>query len=143
MQLVSDRPRRFIAIIWAGAIPQDTTKILVRATGNMAGDQIFWLDKVSLKPTPDTTPPQTTINSGPSSASTTYNADPSFSFTSSEPNSTFECKLDSVSWVSCTSPKSYYGLANGEHTFSVRAIDQAGNADPSPEIRQWRVWGCS
>jgi hypothetical protein len=128
MQLVSDRPRRFIPIIWAGAI---------------ACAVIVWLDKVSLKPTPDTTPPQTTINFGPSSASTTYNGDPSFSFSSSEPNSTFECKLDSGSWVSCTSPKSYSGLANGEHTFSVRAIDRAGNADASPEIRRWRVWGCS
>src|SRR5919112_5853661 len=87
--------------------------------------------------------PQTTMDSGPSSSNTTYNGDPSFSFSSSESNSTFECKLDSGSWVSCTSPKSYSGLANGEHTFSVRAIDQAGNADPSPEIRQWRVWGCS
>jgi parallel beta-helix repeat protein len=87
--------------------------------------------------------PQTTMDSGPSFASATYNGDPSFSFSSSEPNSTFECKLDSGSWVSCTSPKSYSGLANGEHTFSVRAIDRAGNADASPEIRRWRVWGCS
>jgi hypothetical protein len=87
--------------------------------------------------------PQTTMDSGPSSANTTYNGDPSFSFSSSESNGTFECKLDSGSWISCTSPKSYSGLADGEHAFSVRAIDQAGNADPSPETRQWRVWECS
>jgi hypothetical protein len=71
----------------SGTIPQNTTKILVKATGNMAGDQVFWLDKVSLKhtPSPDTTPPQTTMDSGPGSASTTYNGDPSFSFSSSDP----------------------------------------------------------
>ena len=65
-----------------------------------------------------------------------------FSFSSSEPNSTFECNLDSGSWDPCTSPKSYSGLANGEHTFSVRAIDRAGNVDASPETRGWRVWDC-
>ena len=87
--------------------------------------------------------PQTTMDSGPSSASTTYNGDPSFSFSSSEPDSTFECKLDTGSWVSCTSPRSYSGLADGEHTFSVRAIDRAGNAEASPETRGWRVWECA
>ena len=46
--------------------------------------------------------PQTTMDSGPSSASATYNGDRSFSFSSSEPNSTFECKLDSETWVPCT-----------------------------------------
>ena len=87
--------------------------------------------------------PQTTMDSGPSSASTTYNGDSSFSFSSSEPNSTFECTLDSGTWDLCTSPKSYSGLANGEHTFSVRAIDGAGNVDASPETRRWKVWECS
>jgi hypothetical protein len=87
-------------------------------------------------------PPQTAMGSGPGSASISYNSDPSFSFSSSEPNSTFECKLDSEKWVPCTSPKGYSGLAVGEHAFSVRAIDRAGNVDASPETRQWRVWGC-
>ena len=63
----------------SGTVSGDTTKILVKAAGNMAGDQVFFLDKVSWKhtPPPDTMPPQTTIDSGPGSASTTYNGDPS------------------------------------------------------------------
>ncbi len=108
----------------------------------VAVDSLLFFDR-HLPSTTRSAPPQTTIDSGPGSASTTYNGDPSFSFSSSEPNSTFECNLDSGSWDPCTSPESYSGLANGEHTFSVRAIDRAGNVDASPETRRWRVWECS
>jgi hypothetical protein len=38
-------------------------------------------------------PPDTTINSGPSGTIKQYN--PSFTFSSSDANSTFECSLDS------------------------------------------------
>jgi hypothetical protein len=130
----------------SAAIPRDTKRIFVKAAGNMAGEQIFWLDKASVNKkntAADTTPPETTIDAGPSSTSAAYNGDPSFSFSSSEPNSTFECKLDNGSWAACSSPKGYSGLANGEHTFSVRAIDQAGNVDASPATRQWSVWACN
>ena len=71
--------------------------------------------------------PETTINSGPQGKTT--NASPSFTF-SSEPNATFECRLDSGSWSSCTSPKSYLNLAAGTHVFEVRATDQAGKHRP-------------
>ena len=87
-------------------------------------------------PGPDTTPPDTTITSGPTG--TTSSASASFSF-SSEPNATFECRLDAGSWGGCSSPKSYSGLANGTHTFEVRASDESGNVDPTPASRTWTV----
>ena len=87
--------------------------------------------------TPDTEAPQTTIDSGP--AGKTTNASPSFTFSSSEPNSSFECRLDSGSWSSCTSPNSYQNLAAGTHVFEVRATDPAGNADPTPAARSFKV----
>jgi hypothetical protein len=86
----------------------------------------------------DTEAPQTTINSGPQGKTT--NASPSFTFSSSEP-STFECRLDSGSWSSCTTPKGYQNLAAGTHVFEVRATDQAGNTDTTPAARSFKVIG--
>jgi len=92
---------------------------------------------VTPQPPADTTAPNTTINSGP--AGTTTSSSASLGFSSSESGSAFQCKLDSGSWVSCISPKSYRGLTGGSHTFSVKAIDAAGNSDASPATRSWTV----
>jgi hypothetical protein len=83
-------------------------------------------------PGSDTTPPQTTITSSPSSP--TNDSTPSFSFSSSEGGSTFECRVDSGSFASCSSPYTATPLADGAHTFEVRATDAATNTDPTPAI---------
>jgi hypothetical protein len=90
-------------------------------------------------PTPprDETAPQTKIKSGPSGSTSSKKA--KFKFSSSEGGSKFQCKLDGKAWGSCKSPKTYKGLKPGRHTFRVRATDQAGNRDPSPAKRSWRV----
>jgi large repetitive protein len=64
-----------------------------------------------------------------------------FTFSSSEIGSTFECKLDPVetAFSSCVSPNSYPSLANSSYTFSVQAIDAAGNIDTSPATRSFTV----
>ncbi len=50
---------------------------------------------------------------------------PRFYFTSSEPGSAFECRLEgpfvTPSWVDCLGSQGYSGLVNGDYTFSVRA----------------------
>ena len=89
----------------------------------------------------DTTPPDTTIDSGPSGDVESTSA--SFGFSADEAGTGFHCKLDSGAYAGCTSPKTYSGLSAGEHTFSVRAVDGAGNVDPSPATRTWRVVGDS
>ncbi len=76
-------------------------------------------------------PPDTTITAG---STGTVTPDVSFAFTSSESGSSFECSLDQGSYSACTSPKSYQGLAEGSHTFRVRAVG-AGGADPTPAER--------
>ncbi len=86
----------------------------------------------------DTTPPDTSITSGPAAGSTIANNHPSFAF-SSEPGATFECKLDSESFAACNSPKDYTNLPDGSHTFSVRAVDAVGNADPSEASRTFTI----
>jgi RHS repeat-associated protein len=85
----------------------------------------------------DTTPPDTSITSGPSGSSN--NPNPSFSFEATEINSSFECKLDAGSWGSCTIPKAYSSLADGSHSFEVRATDSSGNLDSTPAQVSWTI----
>lgn len=96
----------------------------------------FQLD-IATMPKPDTTAPDTTITSGPSGLTRSTSA--AFGFSSSEAGSTFECRLDSVAFSACASPKSYTDLKNGRHVFRVRAIDAAGNVDSTPAVRAWTV----
>jgi glucose/arabinose dehydrogenase len=100
----------------------------------------FWDFRVfgpSQPPPPDTTPPETTITGGPSGTTTSSSA--SFTFTSSEAGSSFQCRLDGGTFAGCSSPKDYTGLAPGSHTFEVRATDPAGNTDPTPATRTWTI----
>ena len=78
----------------------------------------------------DTTPPETSITGGPDEVTNATSA--TFTFTSSEAGSTFECRLDAAAFVACTSPRTLSGLAAGSHSFEVRATDSANNTDPSP-----------
>jgi RNA polymerase sigma factor (sigma-70 family) len=79
--------------------------------------------------TTDTSAPDTTL-SGPSGV--TSDNTPTFDFNSSESGSSFECRLDSAAWASCGSPDTLAALPDGPHNFEVRAIDAAGNTDPTP-----------
>jgi hypothetical protein len=85
---------------------------------------------------PDTTPPETVIDAGPANSPDTT---ASFSFSANEPGSTFECLIDVAAWTSCTTPTLYNGMSVGDHTFAVRAIDLAGNVDPTPATYAWTV----
>ncbi len=87
--------------------------------------------------TVDVTGPQTTITSFPADPTTSTSA--SFAFTSSEPGSTFECRLDAASFAPCVSPAAYTGLAEGPHTFRVRATDPSHNTDGSPAGYTWEI----
>jgi WD40-like Beta Propeller Repeat len=87
--------------------------------------------------TVDTTAPDTTITSGPSGA--TDDATPTFAFESDEAGSSFECRVDAGAWAACTSPLTSGALADGAHTFEVRATDPAGNLDATPAARAFTV----
>ncbi len=87
--------------------------------------------------TVDTADPDTTITSGPTG--TVSSEDATFTFTSSESGGTFECSLDGAAFAVCVTPLGLTGLAQGEHTLRVRAVDTAGNADTTPATRTWTV----
>jgi hypothetical protein len=85
----------------------------------------------------DTTPPETTIRSGPAHPTTSRRA--TFTFAANEPGSTFRCSLDGAAFTACSSPRTYTGLSYAWHTFRVRAVDAAGNVDPTPADWTWRI----
>jgi len=80
--------------------------------------------------------PDTSILSGPTG---TVGANVTFTFGANEAGGSFECALDAGSYAACTSPKAYTGLADGAHTFKVRATDLGGNVDVTPAERAFTV----
>ncbi len=116
------RRRRVRRLHLAGCLLRSRRRVLIRSP--------------SRRPTPSATPTRThtpgrstrsrrrsTITGGkPSDPSNSRS--PTFTFTASEPT---QCKLDGEAFAACTSPKGYSNLADGEHTFTVKATDAAGN----------------
>jgi hypothetical protein len=56
-------------------------------------------------------------------------------FRSSEPGSTYKCKLDQASFRACTSPHVFSHLKKGRHHFAVEAINSQGAVDKTPSKR--------
>ena len=98
----------------------------------------------------DADPPDTQITDGPADGGDTPTRTPSFAY-ASEDGATYECRIDNtvqqnvdtVPWSPCP-PKGFTTreLEGGEHLFEVRATDAAGNPDPTPAARTFRVSVC-
>lgn len=87
--------------------------------------------------TPDTTAPDTRIDSGPRRRTRARRAN--FTFSSTETESTFRCKLDRGAFSPCTSPMRTRRLSRGRHSLTVVAVDASGNADATPAAARWRI----
>ncbi|MBK8293599.1 MAG: VCBS repeat-containing protein [Solirubrobacterales bacterium] len=93
--------------------------------------------------TSDDTPPDTFIDSAiPASPANTgvrtftfHGVDPA----PGSPPITYQCRIDGGSWFGCSSGYATPNLADGNHTFDVRATDAAGNTDASPATSSWFV----
>ena len=85
----------------------------------------------------DTTMPWPFATSGPVGTINSRNA--TWMFDSTEPNSTFVCSLDGAAYESCESPRTYFSLDEGDHTFRIKATDASGNANPFPVSYSWTI----
>jgi hypothetical protein len=91
----------------------------------------------------DSAPPTTTITFGPEGP--TFATRPVFGYGSDVPGAYFECNLDSGPFEPC-GPATYESLegkrgrlADGPHSFSVRAVNEEGVADPTPAVASFIV----
>ncbi len=65
----------------------------------------------------------------------------SFSFSAVDAGSGiagYQCSLYGASYANCTSPKAYSALASGNHTFKVKASDNAGNTSSESSF-SWSI----
>jgi len=91
-------------------------------------------------PRPDRSPPQTRVTARPAAILFANHGRRRVvvRFNSSEPGSSFRCKLDRRPFRPCASPRAYT-VGIGAHAIRVLAIDAAGNSDSSPVVLRFRV----
>jgi hypothetical protein len=84
------------------------------------------------------TVPAPTIVSKSPSVSPTSSTSETFTFSGAPASGGYQCSLDGSAFATCTSPKTYTGLASGSHTFQLRATDK-GNKLSDPVSYTWVV----
>ncbi len=116
-----------------------TFTFLVSAT-DLAGNP----GSISFTWTTDLTLPDTTLEPTDLPWYLTEINDASFTYSGSDVGSGvagFQCALDSASFTACAgfTLQTYTDLADGSHTFRVRAVDNAGNVDATPAYYTWVI----
>ena len=94
----------------------------------------------------DTTAPDTSIDSGPAEGSTTNDNTPTFTYSGSPSAQVnrFECTLDGITRT-CSGGSAggsftpAPAIADGVHTFSIKAVDSNGNNDATAATRTFTV----
>jgi hypothetical protein len=87
--------------------------------------------------TVDTSAPDTTILVAEDDPS--FDSIGNFELGSDDPTASFECSLDGEPFVACPASFDTSPLQNGAHVLAVRAIDEAGNVDPTPAMSSWTI----
>lgn len=80
----------------------------------------------------------TVVSGGPGQGSVQVSGSASFSLSADEVAS-FECRVGGAGFAPCPASLSLGGLGLGVQVLQVRAVDAAGNVDPTPESRTWTV----
>lgn len=81
--------------------------------------------------------PDTLIDAAPPVSTSSRSA--AFAWHSTQAGSRFQCSLDGAAFAACSSPRTYNGLALGPHVLAVRAVNFAGEIDPSPASHTWTI----
>jgi hypothetical protein len=99
---------------------------------------------LNIDPTPasrsftvDTTAPDTSIASHPKPKAKSRKA--TFTFSSTEPGSTFLCSYDGKPYAACGASFATPKLARGRHRFDVLSTDPVGNRDQSAATFLWKI----
>ncbi len=121
---------------WTVQATTDGSKELkISGTGQALGTPFERTENVELDV--DCVPPSTSIDSGP--AGPTNDPDPTFTFSAPESGAEFQCSVDGAAFAPCASPLTVTTLADGSHSFSVRAVDVVGNLDSDPPTSSFAV----
>ncbi len=84
--------------------------------------------------------PAMTITAGPANATNQTTA--TFTFDAPDaaaPAAQYECIIDDSAWLPCASPRTYTGLAEGMHTFTVRPAGAGSRGDSLPATITWMI----
>ncbi|MEZ4368839.1 MAG: kelch repeat-containing protein [Kofleriaceae bacterium] len=143
----ASRPASFLCRLDGGAPSACASPLAL--TGLAEGDHAFAVHAIAdddgvVDGTPathswrvDTTPPETTLVFGPGAIDNTPS--PQIDCTADEADTTYECALDGGAFTPCTCPVTVGPLADGLHELQIRAVDAAGNVDPSPLVISWEL----
>ena len=88
---------------------------------------------------PDSPPPDTVIDSGPTGTIRSREATFTFHGTPEARTRKIKCRIDQGTYSDCRSAKTFTGLSDGPHTVEFRAVGYAGNSDPTPASRTFTV----
>lgn len=120
-----------------GFVTADTAGTDLTCSGTSAGGAAQ--ETVTIRR--DATAPDTQITTAP--GSTAPSGATQFSFDGTDATSgvaRFECALDGAPFAACTSPHEV-NVAEGPHSFAVRAFDAAGHVDATPATHAWTAQG--
>jgi Tol biopolymer transport system component len=83
--------------------------------------------------------PHTRITFGPAAKTRIHRPVFRFTDTTEQSGTQFSCKVDHGAWQSCSSPIKLKKLKRGRHSFLVKGINGAGEVEPQPSKRKFKV----
>jgi hypothetical protein len=138
-----DVPARFKgAAVDGSSVLFTTDEPLVRGDADTARDVYRRSGGGTAIVSVDVVPPQTKITKGPKKRTHHHhhhNNKVTFKYKSTDPGSTFKCKVDGGGFKKCKAKGFTTKLRPGKHLFEVAATDSFGNKDKTPAKRKFKL----